>query len=102
MGERRYVLPVEFVIFDEGSYCRDLLTLVACARAGALAWGALPTSGAVDTALLPRKVQEVLDACDELEAAWAERRQQVEEEFAQITKDRQRGTPSLLNETEHP
>lgn len=100
MGERRYVVPIEFVIFDEGSYCRDLLTLAACARAGALAWGALPSSGAVDTALTPGKVQDVLDVCAELEAAWARRREEVEDSFKQATKDRQRGTPSLLEESE--
>lgn len=91
MTERGTVGPTDGIVvlelsLDEGHEVRHVL---ACIRAGAAAWAALPALGAVDAASRPRDVQHVFDVADELELA-----------AVRVHEDRQRHYRKVAREAE--
>jgi len=57
-------VPEVELTLDERHEVEDV---VACLRAGALSWGALPFSGAVDQSSRPKRVDHVLEVAQEIE-----------------------------------
>jgi hypothetical protein len=63
VGPRDGIVVLELSLDDN----REISDVIACMRAGALAWERLPSHGAVDESGRGRRVHHVLDVAQELE-----------------------------------